>query len=305
MIEVFVILDEPLDHLIYECNTTLAEILNKHAPLKTKTVKTIHRQPWFNDCKRCEIILRCKKVNDWNNNPTVYRWNTFYQQRCFVSNLINSAKQNYYLDYINEQHFDIKVIFSMANKMPGKSSNTPIPDHEDLTDMTNGFNNLFVDKNSNIMRNLVPMESNPSDPKYIEDQYTTDMRYSSIKQVTTETITNIIGNAPSTSSELDLLPIGIVKEFTTVIFRNSRPVSIFSYSSKLIEHVVSQQLIEFTKESGMVESLQSAYRSQCSTEIALLKVKVYILHARDNQKVTSLIMLDLSGPFDTVSQSVT
>ena len=53
----------------------------------------------------------------------------------------------------------------------------------------------------------------------------------------------------------------------------------------------------------MVEPLQSAYRSQHSTETALLKVKADILHAMDNQKVTCLIMLDLSVAFDTVLHS--
>ena len=88
---------------------------------------------------------------------------------------MDSAKQNYYLDYIKEHHFDTKAIFFMANKMLRKSSNTPIPDHENLTDLANRFNNFFVDKISNIMRNLISMESNSTDPKYIEDQYTTDM----------------------------------------------------------------------------------------------------------------------------------
>ena len=57
------------------------------------------------------------------------------------------------------------------------------------------------------------MES--TDPKFIEDQYTTDMRYSSFKQVTIETITNIKRNAPSKSCELDPLPISLVREFAT------------------------------------------------------------------------------------------
>ena len=124
---------------------------------------------------------------------------------------MDSAKWNYYLGYTKEHCFDI---FSMANKMLGKSSNIPLPDHEDVTDLVNGFNNFFVDKICKIMRNLVPMESNPTDPKYIEDQYT-DMRYSSFKQVTIETITNIIRNVSSKSCKLDPLPIGLVKEFTT------------------------------------------------------------------------------------------
>ena len=54
----------------------------------------------------------------------------------------------------------------------------------------------------------------------------------------------------------------------------------------------------------MVEPLQSAYRSQHSTETALLMVKAGILHAVDNQRVTCLIMLDLSTVFDTVSPSL-
>ena len=198
-------LDEPLDHLVHEYNTTLMDILNKHTPLKTKMVKTTHRQPWFNDYIICEIILRCKKEYDWNNDPTANRWNAFYQQRWFVSNLMDSAKQDYYLDCMKEHRFDTKAIFSMANKMLGKSINTPLPDHEDLTGLANGFNNFFVDKISNIMRNVVPMESNPTDPKYIKDKYTTDMSYSLFKQVTVETITIIMRNASSKFCELDTL----------------------------------------------------------------------------------------------------
>ena len=114
--ETLVSLDEPLDPLVHEYNIALTDILNKHAPLKTKMVKIIHRMPWFNDCIRCEIILRHKKEHDWNNNPTVHSLNAFYQQGHFVSNLTDSSIQNYYLHYIKEHCFDTKAIF-MANKM--------------------------------------------------------------------------------------------------------------------------------------------------------------------------------------------
>ena len=87
----FVSLDETLDHLVHEFSTTLIDILNKHTPLKTKTIKGSHRQPWFNDCIKCEIILRCKKEHDWDNDHTVYSLNAFYQQRYFVSNHMDSA----------------------------------------------------------------------------------------------------------------------------------------------------------------------------------------------------------------------
>ena len=42
-------------------NNSLKLVLNKHAPVKSHTVKVMHRQPWFDDKIKSEIILRRKK----------------------------------------------------------------------------------------------------------------------------------------------------------------------------------------------------------------------------------------------------
>ena len=42
-------------------NNYLKSVLNKHAPVKSHTVKVTHKQPWFYDKIRSEIILRRKK----------------------------------------------------------------------------------------------------------------------------------------------------------------------------------------------------------------------------------------------------
>ena len=53
----------------------------------------------------------------------------------------------------------------------------------------------------------------------------------------------------------------------------------------------------------MLETLQSAYQANHSTETALLKVKMDLLNNIQNQEVSCLILLDLSTTFDTISQS--
>ena len=50
--------------------------------------------------------------------------------------------------------------------------------------------------------------------------------------------------------------------------------------------------------------LQSAYKKHHSTDSALLKVKNDILLNTDAQKVTLLVLLDLSAAFDTVCRDI-
>ena len=42
-------------------NNSLKSVLNKHAPVKSHIVKVMHKQPWFDDKIKSEIILRRKK----------------------------------------------------------------------------------------------------------------------------------------------------------------------------------------------------------------------------------------------------
>ena len=91
------------------------------------------------------------------------------------------------------------------------------------------------------------------------------------------------------------------KPETDCIFKNYRPISDLPFLSKLIERIVCNQITHYTGTTGMAEKFQSAYRAFHSTETALIKVKDDILRAIDNQRITCLILLDLSDVFDTVS----
>ena len=65
-------------------NNSLKSVLNKHAPVKSHTVKVTHKQPWFDDKIKSEIILRRKKKEDWIMKPSPYTLNAFYVQRRHV-----------------------------------------------------------------------------------------------------------------------------------------------------------------------------------------------------------------------------
>lgn len=83
-----------------------------------------------------------------------------------------------------------------------------------------------------------------------------------------------------------------------------RPISNLSVLSKLLERLVAKQLLEFLNTSGLLPSLQSAYRAHHSTETAVLKVLSDILLAVDSGDLAVLTLLDLSAAFDTVDHSI-
>ena len=74
--------------------------------------------------------------------------------------------------------------------------------------------------------------------------------------------------------------------------------------SKVVERMVSEQMVEYLQVGGMMPRLQSAYRRHHSTETALLRILSDILSAMDDRRVTLLGLLDLSAAFDTVDHSI-
>jgi hypothetical protein len=93
------------------------------------------------------------------------------------------------------------------------------------------------------------------------------------------------------------------KRGAELVFKNYRPVSNLQFLSKLAERAVVDQLCSHSDTYYPLPSCQSAYRFGHSTETALLKVQSDILLGMDQQKVTQLVMIDLSAAFDTVEHS--
>ena len=74
--------------------------------------------------------------------------------------------------------------------------------------------------------------------------------------------------------------------------------------TKLTEKASVNQLSDHMNKVRPLPSGQSAYRPFHSTETALLKVQSDILLNMDDQKVTLLVILDLSAAFDTIDHSI-
>lgn len=86
--------------------------------------------------------------------------------------------------------------------------------------------------------------------------------------------------------------------------QNFRPVSNLPFLSKILEKLVSLQLLKHIDSYKLRDKFQSAYRPSHSTETALLKVTNDIKNIIDNKQVCLLAMLDLSAAFDTIDHQI-
>ena len=85
---------------------------------------------------------------------------------------------------------------------------------------------------------------------------------------------------------------------------NYRPILNLQTLSKLLEKLYLSRLKPHLAPTGRMDPCQSAYRSNCSTETALLKVTSDLCGSMDNGNVSMLVTLDISAAFDTIDSSI-
>jgi len=108
------------------------------------------------------------------------------------------------------------------------------------------------------------------------------------------------GTFPSAFKSAYITPILKKADLDPADVRSYRPISNLSVLSKLLERLVSNQLLQYLKDNGLLPDLQSAYRAHHSTDTTLLKVLSNILLALDSGNLAMLTLLDLSAAFDSV-----
>ena len=235
----------------------------------------------------------------------------------------------------------MKGVFTIANKLLFRNEPLPLPPTDDKQKLANGFNEFFCKKVQTITDNLQPIEETDIDPHCVEMEYLMNYRCNEFETIDENTELKLIKKSTK-SCESDPIPTNLLKEYADVlvpsihciittsllhgcftdnlkeallrpllkklnldlIFKNSHPVSNLTYLFKLVERAVCHQITQFAAQTGNTEELQSAYHEDHLTETALLKVKMDLLAALDNQEVSCLILLHLSAVFDTVSHKL-
>lgn len=326
--------------LITQYNSSLLNVLDRHAPEIRRTVTIRQNTKWFTEEVASMKRERRKAERRWRNTQLTVHKHIYLSQCKSLHRLINSKKTEYYSTLLEDNQSDQKSMFTIINTLLHRKHESPLPKHDSTQELTNRFAKFFAQKIQAIWTNL--HKSQPNNRQ--QEQCRTIINpLKTFQPATRDEVKDIVNNSANKSCGLDPIPTFLVKKsldvllpsITTIVnsslstghvpalfklalvspllkkshldpdvLKNYRPVSNLTFLSKVTEKVVAKRLISHLHSNSLIESMQSAYKQSHSTETALIRVQNDILMALDQQKIVMLVLLDLSAAFDTVDHSL-
>ena len=213
-----------------------------------------------------------------------------------------------------------------------------MPRHTSVQQLAGDFGQFFIKKIEDIRSELdTPDHTHSPVSSSCNGHYFTNFR-----QLTQNDVRKLIMSSKSTTCDLDPILTSLLKEHISIllptitkmvnlslhtgvfptewklafvtpfimklglatILKIYRPVSSLCFVSKISERAVISQQKEHVEHNCLLPILSSAYRQGHSTESALLKVHADILHNMEQQKITLLVLFDLSAAFDTIDHPI-
>jgi hypothetical protein len=320
-------------------NSALLNVIEKHAPLTKRVIRTCHIKPWYSDEIHSERQDRRRKERKWQKTGLEVHRLIYIEQQENVVRIIQEAKQKYYREqFESATSRDVFKCITNLQHIREKA----LPSCDDNLELANRFQVYFGNKISTIRHELDASEGVMESD---EDRCVSAHTLNEFSTISLDALRKLVLAAPTKSCNLDPVPTCLVKDLRVLeavlpammavvnssiasgcvplnmkqaiiapllkksgldreVLKNYRPVSNLTFLSKVLEKVVAKQIVSHMAEHNMHDPLQSAYRLGHSTETALTTVKNDIDRHLDNGRGCLLVLLDLSAAFDTIDHSI-
>ena len=141
---------ENLTDLVNMYNRTLIQLLDKHAPIQTKTIALRHNAKWFTEPLR-KAKTECRRAeNRWRKNKLSVHQEDFKYKFKAYTNLCRKAKSCYYQQQIADCVGDQKKLFKITEKLLKSERKPALPPGLDSAVIAETFSNYFAEKIENI-----------------------------------------------------------------------------------------------------------------------------------------------------------
>ena len=315
--------------------------LSKHAPLKSKRVKTNKQPAWYTDEVKQARCLR-DKYKTVNNFDQYKIW----RNKC--NSIIKKSKKTVFNEAIKEKKEPKYIWQNIKNISNNDDPTVSLPHSLRINDINiagkqnvaDALNNHFV----NIAKIVNKIKFDPNNYKSIEKYLNEKLRhnYFEIDLITpyevsliidkldinkasgvdrigprilklckdsiSEVLASLINSCISSGVFPDTLKIASViplhKGGAKDDPNNYRPISLLPTISKIIERHVVNKLNDYLKKTNILMDRQSGFRQHHSCQTALIKLVDSWLTAIDDGHIIGSVFLDFKKAFDLVDHKI-
>ncbi len=315
-------------------------VLDEIAPPETRARTQRNQQPWYDEDVHSVRRLRRRAERKWRHTQLETDREEFAAANRLVNQSIIKAKKCYYSDKLADANN--KTVFKVVNSMLNNQDKS-LPSFNDPQQLSNDFAHFFVNKICKIRDDLDSDPQRPTVSQFPESCPSDCEPLTEFHQVSEGYVSSVISKASNASCQLDSHPTWFLKKhlkdhlpaITAIVnsslssgnfpaaahraivspiikkpsldkevLKHYRPVSNLNFVAKIVEKCAAAQLVEHLEINNLSCPLQSAYRSQHSTETALIKVCSDIVSDIDSRRVVLVALLDMSAAFDTVDHAI-
>ena len=330
-----------LDYAVKTYFDVIKCILDKHAPVISKSFRT-NRSPWWD--KNCQEARRKKRrakrlLKKHKNEES----KALYNEVCVDAEIILDRTRNKFFDKkLSDLSSDPKSTYKVINHLLDKEFATgKLPNGSSDIDVANNLRGFFEKKVKSIYSEIETKKLQKNTTIPVKDY--SDAEFTDFNIINEEELLKVVHEMSGKSCQLDIIPMWLFKnciqELKNIVLyivneslstgqfpedlksaliipglkksnldpdelKSYRPISNLTFLSKIIEKCVHKQLTLYIENNKLFASKQSGYRKFHSCETAVTKIHNDILIMMDKRTNVVLLLLDLSAAFDTVNHQL-
>ena len=206
---------EALEDLAKCYNSTLKDILDKHAPLIT--IKERPRVPWFNEEIKMAKRERRKAKKKWRRTKLYTDLAAFKIKRNATTALMNKARREFYTNFIEENSKDQKKLFAASNRLLNRGSADCLPPTIDKAQFAEDIGKFFIQKIVNIRSRLDSQGDADYHKHDTEDIESSFVHLTEFQMLTEQDVKSLIRYSSLKSSILDPMPSTLVSQCNVLL----------------------------------------------------------------------------------------
>lgn len=243
------------------------ETLDRHAPLKTKTLLNKKDVPWQDSEYRKERALRRKLEREWKKsvnktgNRTCPKRAAYIEQRSKCAHLATLKRSQYYRNLIHKNNGDQSALFKIVSQVLDKNKSVTLPQFDNQPiNLANRFNTFYIEKVETIRKKIPTIDSSDSDSFDFNHSTFNGTPLAEFDPVTVDELRGLLKNKVIKTAYNDVLPRVIMKKVFDKLLPYICDLINLSLRTGTMDGVKEATIVPILKKSGLDPEILKNYR---------------------------------------------